>query len=149
MRDALLTDAFPTPYRMELQRRLDRDPVFSNISVLGLDPGGMPSGIMRRASFFESTILNYLAGNALAPIMTWMWPNGQLRTTAKSATDALRALFDQDALGSHPKGLYLNGSEPGEASAEAKSPENGKLLWRESVALSGLAAGDTKLADWK
>lgn len=149
MRDALLTDAFPTPYRMELQRRLDRDPVFSNISVMGLDPGGMPSGIMRRASFFESTILNYLAGNALAPIMTWMWPNGQLRTTAKSATDALRALFDQDALGSHPKGLYLNGSEPGEASAEAKSPENGKLLWRASVALSGLAAGDTKLADWE
>lgn len=53
-----------TLYRMELQRRLDRDPVFGNISVLGLDPGAMPSGIMRRASFFESKVINHLSGNA-------------------------------------------------------------------------------------
>lgn len=85
----------------------------------------------------------------MAPMMTRLLPNGQLRTTAKSATDALRAVFDQSSLGSQPKAVYLNGSELGEASAEAKSPDNGKMLWQESVALAGLVTGDTELTDWK
>lgn len=109
----------------------------------------MPSGIMRHGSFFQRVILNQVAGNALAPAMTWIWPNGQLRTPAKSATDVLRAVLDEETLGTQPKGLYLNGSEEASVSEEAKDPETGKRLWSESAALAGITNGETVLAGWR
>ncbi|TQV92886.1 hypothetical protein IF1G_08189 [Cordyceps javanica] len=55
---------------LELQRRLNSDSALRAIQVIVLDPGAMPSNIIRRASFFERIIINYIARNALAPIMT-------------------------------------------------------------------------------
>ncbi|KAM5462797.1 hypothetical protein MauCBS54593_007868 [Microsporum audouinii] len=132
----------------ELQRRLDCDPALSNINILGLDPGGMPSGIMRRASFLQGFIINKVAGTLLAPIMTWFWPNGILRTPAKSAHDALEAVFgDEETLGGPLKALYLDGSEVSMTSEEARDSRNAAMLWRASLAYAGLGQSETCLAD--
>ena len=141
-------------FRYELQRRLDRDPALSNISIVGLDPGGMPSGIMRRASFVQRVVINKLAGTLLAPLMTWLSPNGILRTPAKSAHDALMAVFgdEESARGKEkkpPKALYFDGSKVATPSAEARDPEKAAVLWNKSLEYTGVKEGQTCLSDWQ
>ena len=85
----------------------------------------------------------------LAPVMTWWSPNGVLRTTWKSAGDVLRAAFDTEELGEYPNGIYLNGSEPLEVSAEVKDKEKTGQLWRDSLGYAGIQEGDTILSEWK
>lgn len=46
-----------TLFSHELQRRLDQDPLLSNISVLALDPGAMPTGIFRHS---ESWMMRFV-----------------------------------------------------------------------------------------
>ncbi len=134
--------------RYELQRRLDADPALSNIAVLGVDPGGMVSGLTRRGSallvFFVQWVFPLLVG-----FMTWISPNGMLRTVSKSAADVLRAAFDTAQLGERPKAVYLNGSELGDTSAEAKDAAKRRELWEASVGYAALGPGDTILSDWQ
>ncbi|KAK2873222.1 hypothetical protein FQN49_002509 [Arthroderma sp. PD_2] len=141
---------FPFYPRHELQLRLDRDPGLASIRILGLDPGGMPSDILRRASFMQRVVVNKIAGNLLAPIMTWLSPNGILRTPAKSANDGLSAVFgDVATLSSSPRPLYLNGSEVTTPSKDATDPRNAALLWGRSLAYAAVKEGETSLADWQ
>lgn len=127
---------------------MDSDPALSNISILGVDPGGMPSGIARRGNFLFTVVLRYLLP-LLATIMTALSPNGSLRTTTKSANDVVRAAFDTEALGERPKDLYLNGTDPLETSVEARDPNKREALWRDSVGYAGLKAEETALVNWK
>lgn len=117
---------------------------------MGLDPGGMPSGIMRRASFVQRVVINKLAGTLLAPLMTWWSPNGILRTPAKSAHDGLRAVFgDGDSTGGKEKALYFDGSEVATPSEEARDPGKATMLWSKSLEYAGVNQGQTILSDWQ
>lgn len=133
--------------RYELQNRLSRDPALSNVSVLCLDPAAMATNLMRHASWFNRTMIMKVAIPLMAPIATMMQPNGDLRTTTKSATDAMRACFDTEILGDHPRALYLNGTEQQETSPEARDESKRAMLWRDSIAYVGLKDDETALKD--
>lgn len=134
--------------RYELQRRLDADPALSQVVVLGVDPGGMATGITRRAHWLLAFSVQYLFP-FFAGIMTWLWPNGTLRSVTKSANDMLRAAFDTKQLGEQPKAVYMNGSERGDTSAESKDAAKCLQLWQASVSLATLRPEDTVLFNWQ
>lgn len=69
--------------------------------------------------------------------------------TYYSAADLLRASFDEKGSGKHPKALYLNGSEVGVVTAEAKDEKKQKELWQGSLLFAGIKEGDTALTNWK
>lgn len=130
----------------ELQRRLDRDPALSNISILGVDPGTMMTGITRHAPW----VIRVLLFQIIYPIIAWLMPNGPVRATRKSASDVLRAAFDSDAvLGQFPKDLYFDGTEPMETSAESKDAQKRDLVWKASVRYADLKQGETVLVSWQ
>lgn len=133
--------------RYALQRRLSSDPALSNISVLGVDPGGMPSGLTRRGGALLTM------GNAVLPLLAKVSmlssPNGPLRTTQKSAGDVLRAAFDTETLGIQPKAVYLNGSDLAETSLESRDERKQNMLWKDSVVYAGLQPADTVLQNWR
>ncbi|ROW11892.1 hypothetical protein VPNG_05003 [Cytospora leucostoma] len=132
----------------ELQERLDKDSKLSKVAVIGVDPGGMVSGLTRRGNAFLvfaiQRVLPLFVG-----ILNWFSPNGMFRTTTKSATDVVAAAYEALPAGRTPKGLYLNGSEPGDTSKESKDPEKRHTLWRDSIRYTGLTAEDTELENWQ
>jgi len=138
-----------TPRRHELQSRLTGDPSLGGISVLGIDPGAMGTGLMRNASWLSSTLIMKVVLPLTAPLSTRLQNNGAVRTTTKSATDALRACFDTEALGEKPRGVYLNGTAVKETGAESRDRVKRKALWEDSVRLVGLGAGETALREWR
>ena len=112
-----------TNSRGELQRRLDLDPVLKNISVLGVDPGTVPTGLARHSPWFIRVLMFKIIFPFVAALQAWRNPEGNntIRTVDKSAGDVLAAALDSSpSLGERPKGLYLDGSELGETSAESK-----------------------------
>lgn len=145
-----LTNIFLSSH--ELQRRLNQDALLNKISVLAVDPGSMPTGIARRS---DSWVLRFLVFQVILPVMVvvwaWLWPNGTFRTLQKSARDILSAALDcgPPPLSERPKGLFLNGSERGEYSTEAKEPMKGNIVWTGSVRFANLAEGETILGNWK
>ncbi|KUI62890.1 Protochlorophyllide reductase B, chloroplastic [Cytospora mali] len=132
----------------ELQRRLDADPALSRVVVLGVDPGGMASGLTRRGSTLLVFAVQYLFP-LVTGITTRLWPNGTLRSIKKSAGDVLRAAFDTEELGEQPKAVYMNGSERGDTSIESKDAVKCQQLWRASIKYVALGPEDTILFDWK
>lgn len=135
--------------RFELQERLSRDAALSGISVLGVDPGAMSTGIMRNGSWFNRVIV-MRAVSLVAPVTTRLQGNkSMLRTTSKSAADALRACFDTETLGERPRAMYLDGSEEKTAGAEARDVKNREILWHDSIGYVELKEGDTALQYWR
>ncbi|KAI0830962.1 NAD(P)-binding protein [Hypoxylon sp. FL0890] len=132
----------------ELSRRISEDPVLSKISVLGVDPAAMISGLARRAKWYIRTMIQFLV--VLGPVLTWLNPNGDLRTPWKSAGDVIHACFDTDGgLGEHPNGLYLNGTLIVDVGPEAKDDTKCRRLWQDSLEYAQIKEGDTVLADWR
>ncbi|CZS97695.1 related to dehydrogenase/reductase [Rhynchosporium agropyri] len=133
----------------EVQRRLNSDPVLSNISILSMDPGAMGgTGITKRSPLFIRFITGWLIP-LFQHVAVWLSPNGFLRPTWKSAQDLMLASFDENYLGKHPKAVYLNGSVNAESSAESRDEEKQKQLWTESVKLAMIRDGETALKNWK
>ncbi|KAI0134481.1 hypothetical protein BJ170DRAFT_591456 [Xylariales sp. AK1849] len=132
--------------RRDLARRISADPSLSHISVVGLDPGAMPSGLGQHAPMMLKTIFKVVMP-LVNPVMGMLQPNGTLRTTAKSAADTIRACFDTKTLGQRPNGVYMDGSKVGDVGAEAKDQGNCERLWRESLGWAGVVEGDTVLGD--
>ena len=132
----------------ELQRRLDKDPALSNISVLGVDPGGMPTTLARRWSWLGYFSITYMLP-PIVWILGWFNPGADLRTTWQSASDVLRGVLDTETLGEHPKRLYLNGRVEKALGVEALDAKKQAVLWRDSVGYAKLQAGETVLVDWK
>ncbi|KAI1087035.1 putative short-chain dehydrogenase [Rostrohypoxylon terebratum] len=127
----------------ELQRRLDIDPNLNKVSVIGVDPGSMATDLVRRGPWVMRMVhfkIMYLC----ASLTVWLWPNGFLRTTRKSAGDVLAASFDPNP----NKGLYFNGSARAEMSAEARDPEKQLLLWKETLKYTQFKAGESVLTHW-
>ncbi|KAH8687970.1 hypothetical protein BGZ60DRAFT_394917 [Tricladium varicosporioides] len=136
-------------FMYELQRRLNLDPVLSKISVLSLDPGGMGGAELTKRG---STVSKFFWSNIMPTIQqtsVYLWPNGVLRTNDKSATDLLRACFDEENLGTYPKTLFLNGSETSESSQESRDEEKQRRLWKDSIGLVDLKENDTALHDYR
>ncbi|RYO81222.1 hypothetical protein DL764_009794 [Monosporascus ibericus] len=130
---------------LELQRRLDSDPELSGISVLGVDPGLMPTKITTDTLSWPTRSLIFI----MAHISSRISPNGMMRLPRKSAGDVLAAAFKTDPpFGERPKGLYFNGSEPKEVSVEAKDAEKRAAVWKASVDYAELKEGETRLVHW-
>ncbi len=126
--------------------------MLGKVSILGVDPGGMPSQIARRGPRYLRIIMGYILPiflPILGPLLTWLSPNGDFRMTWKSGGDVVRAAFDTKELGEHPNGLYLNGSEPLEVGAEAKDRRKTGQLWRDSLKYASIKEGDTILSQWQ
>jgi hypothetical protein len=84
----------------------------------------------------------------LVPLIAWLQPNGDVRTTWKSGGDVVRAAFDIATLGQHPNGTYLNGSSLEEPGPEARDTQKTNQLWRDSLDYAQVKEGDTILAEW-
>ncbi|KAI0003882.1 putative short-chain dehydrogenase [Xylariaceae sp. FL0662B] len=135
----------------ELQGRLDTDTALKNISVLGIDPGTMPTGIARRSPWFIRVLMFQIIFPVVAALQAWLHPtdNNDVCTVDQSARDMLAGAFDNSQLlGERPKGLYLDGSELAEMSAEAKDPKKKEILWKDSVRYTQLKKGETMLTNW-
>ncbi|KAJ3579983.1 hypothetical protein NPX13_g574 [Xylaria arbuscula] len=130
---------------VELQTRLNRDPDLSNISILGVDPGTMPTYItVGDHGWLVKSIITMVM-----QVLAWKDPNGLMRTPRKSAADVLAAALAVDPpIGSTPKSLYLNGSQPKEVSVEAQDDEKRLAVWKASVKYTNLKAGETTLTGW-
>ncbi|CAG8959244.1 hypothetical protein HYFRA_00012602 [Hymenoscyphus fraxineus] len=130
----------------ELQRRVNQDPSLKNISLLGVDPGIMTTGLQRHAPWF----IRVLIFQVIMPLVGLMMPNGPYRTTQKSASHVLRAAFDSDqVMGPLPKDLYFNGLELMETSDESRDPVKRDMVWKQSIRYAGLKEGETILGNWK
>lgn len=119
-----------------------------NISVPGVDPGAMITGLTRLAPWFIRVLLFKVIRY---PLMLALNPDGKsLRPSGRSAGDVLEAAFgtvgDQ---GARPKDLYFDGRQPLATSAESQDAENRHLVWEGTVRYSGLTDRDTILANWQ
>ncbi|PWY94771.1 putative short-chain dehydrogenase [Aspergillus sclerotioniger CBS 115572] len=133
----------------ELQERLSKDPFLSNLTVVGIDPGTMSTGIVRHASWFVQTVLHGIVIANVARVLAFAgYRNAPVRTPESSARDVLDAGMNAKwkELGG---GVYLDGMEIGKISEEAKDEGKRELVWRESVRLVGLREGETVLRDWR
>ncbi|KAK9418990.1 putative Ketoreductase (KR) domain-containing protein [Seiridium unicorne] len=128
----------------ELQRRLDTDPSLNGVSVIGIDPGTMPTNLSRQGPWALRVLLFKIIMPLFAGLAVWLSPNGSLRTTQKSAGDILAASFDP----SPQKRSYFNGSARAEMSAEARDTVKQRLLWRETLGYTQLKPGESALMYW-
>ncbi|KAK0710022.1 hypothetical protein B0T26DRAFT_653162 [Lasiosphaeria miniovina] len=132
---------------LELQKRLDADPALSSLSVVGIDPGSMATGIVRRGDWFTRTVLFPVVVPALAPVMAWSGnPTPTFRSVSRSADDLLSAAFDSDP--ARLRGRYLDGSQLKDVSPEAADEAKRAVVWRDSVKYTHLTSGDTMLVNW-
>jgi hypothetical protein len=134
--------------RRELSKRIAKDSSLSSVSVLGLDPGAMPSGLGSRGNLVLRMIFKVVlpVASTLASLTN---PNGDIRTLSKSAGDVIQACFDTKVVGDKPNGVYMNGSELGDVGKEAKDQVKCQTLWRDSLGYAEVKEGDTMLQDWK
>ncbi|KAK8085894.1 hypothetical protein PG997_007165 [Apiospora hydei] len=135
----------------ELQRRLDKDPLFNQVSVLAVDPGGMGTDIGRHSPWIIRFLVFGVLAGWLGRLLVRLYPNGSWRTPQKSARDVLAAALDcgPPPLTERPKGVYLNGSELGDYNPEAKDPERGRIIWEGSLRCSQLRESETVLQHWQ
>lgn len=85
----------------------------------------------------------------IAPILSYFRPNHFIRTATKTGDDLVRACFDRDKFGEHPKALYIDGAEIGDTTPETKDQTKWKTLWEGSVKWAQIKQGDTVLENWK
>ena len=138
----------PAYSRYELQRRLSTDPKLQTVSVLALDPGGMPgTGIVKDSPWFQRFFLGIV--KRLLVVINFVAPSLPFRSPNRSAADLLHACFDEKELGQHPKGVNLNGRVKQTTSAESRDEAKQKELWDASLKLAGLREGDTILVNWQ
>ncbi|CAK7216011.1 hypothetical protein SCUCBS95973_002660 [Sporothrix curviconia] len=135
----------------EMQERFDKDPELSSLSILGVDPGAMPTQLLRRGDFwFTRPIIAKAVTLPLSYVMSTLSSNSMMRPPSKSARDVLRAALASapPPLSEYPKGLYFDGEVPRLQSVEARDPVKTSALWRDSVKLTGLVESDTILKAW-
>lgn len=127
----------------ELQARLLRSGANSRICVLGVDPGAMPSGIVRRGPLYIRVLLYQI----IFPIMLFFNAGGEMvRTPARSAGDVLEAASGAVGEGGElPRDLYFDGRKLCETSEESRDAGKRAVVWRETVKLAGWKEGDTVL----
>ena len=133
--------------RYELQKRLNVDPLLSNVCILAIDPGWMATGLWRDRGAWAALYKLFLPIAAM--FMKLGNANAMIRTVGRSADDVLRAAFDTQDLGEHPKAVYLNGRAQVEPSSESRDERKQKMLWRETIGYARLREGNTALREWR
>ncbi|KAI0535894.1 hypothetical protein GGR58DRAFT_503871 [Xylaria digitata] len=128
----------------ELQKRLDTDLALQGVSIVGVDPGHMSTGIVRHGDWMKRNVAPIFM-SLLAHLTALFQANPHFRTTAKSANDLITAAFEP---GPRLRGKYLDGSELSRVSSEAADEKKREMVWRESVRLTRLTQQDTKLVHW-
>ncbi|CAJ2511165.1 Uu.00g067900.m01.CDS01 [Anthostomella pinea] len=93
-------------------------------------------------------VIRVLVFKIIYPVVAYLWPDGQVRSTQKSASQVLRAAFDP-SLGEFPKGLYFFDTKLLETSAESKDQQKRKMIWKESIRYAHVKEGETILNDWQ
>ncbi|CAJ2511097.1 Uu.00g067220.m01.CDS01 [Anthostomella pinea] len=134
-------------FMRELSKRITKDPDLSSIAVLALDPGAMPTSLGTRGSFGIRALFALM--NVVNPIMSYIQPDGDMRTTALSASHVMRASLDTETLGERPNGVYLDGTRAREVSEEAKDEAKCRKLWEDTLDFAQVQEGDTVLVDWR
>ncbi|GME64776.1 D-lactate dehydrogenase [Neofusicoccum parvum] len=127
-------------FMFQLQKRLDSAPGLDKLCIIGVDPGAMVHANMI-SKYSKSPFVKYIVGPGFmgyTRAAQHVWPNGTFRTVKKSATDVVRAALGLDNLGGYPKGVYMNGSEHGEAAAESKDEKKQGEVWELSLKLAKL-----------
>ncbi|KAJ4385378.1 hypothetical protein N0V93_009805 [Gnomoniopsis smithogilvyi] len=139
----------PSFYSPELQRRLDADPEFSNICVLGIDPGSIATDITRRGPWLIRVLIFGIIVPLIARIAVWLNPNGPIRTIDRGTADILAAALGFDEpIWESPKAMYFYGSRVEEMTAEAMDEKKRQLLWKDTLGYTNLKKGETVLANW-
>ncbi|PTB67052.1 NAD(P)-binding protein [Trichoderma citrinoviride] len=131
----------------ELANRIAKDPKLSNVSVIGLDPGGMPTDIARRAGFLIGSVVMKVVVPIIAAISVRINGNGMFRPAWKSAADVVRACFEIDP--HRGELLHLDGTVDLEIAKEARDEAKRKEVWEYGLKAARIEEGDTALADWK
>ncbi|GAD94225.1 short-chain dehydrogenase, putative [Paecilomyces variotii No. 5] len=124
---------------------------FSNVSILGVDLGTVPTNIARCSPFFIRVLMFKVIFPVIAALQAWRNPSGNngIRTAHKAAGDVLAAALDSSpVLGEWPKGLYLDGAKRAEVSPEAKGEKKRLMLWKDSVRYTELKREETMLVNW-
>ncbi|RFU73479.1 short-chain [Trichoderma arundinaceum] len=134
-------------YSEELANRIAKDPKLSNISVIGLDPGGMPTDIARRGSFLIGYVTMKLVLPVLSEVIVRLNPNGMVRPSRKSAADIIRACFEIEA--HRGEALHLDGSAAMQIAKDARDEVKRKELWEYGLKAAKIEERDTVLVDWK
>ncbi|KAI0428148.1 hypothetical protein F5Y09DRAFT_332813 [Xylaria sp. FL1042] len=119
----------------ELQKRLDADPLLHGISIVGVDPGDMPTGIVRHSSWMTRNVVVPIFLSLVAQLAVLFQANPYFRTTAKSANDVIAAAFET---GPRLRGKYLDGTKISNISSEAGDTKKREMVWAESVRLTSL-----------
>lgn len=131
----------------ELANRIAKDAKLSNISIIGLDPGGMPTGIARRAGFLTGYVVMNLVMPVVSELGVRISPNGMVRPSWKSAADVVRACFELDA--HRGEALHLNGTAGMQIAKDARDEAKRREVWEYGVKAARIEEGDTALVDWK
>ncbi|KAH6608668.1 short-chain [Trichoderma cornu-damae] len=135
----------------ELGNRLATDPKLSNISIISLDPGGMPTDLTLREDSFIVSVLGFVVMKVLLPVISEVAvrisPNGMIRPARKSAADVITGCFKLEV--PHDKALHLDGSATLQIAKDARDAAKRKELWEYSLKAAKIEEGDTVLVDWK
>lgn len=131
----------------ELQGRLNQDQALRNISILGVDPGTMASGLQRLAPWFIRVVLFKI----VYPLILALNPDGDLiRSPESSAADVLDAAVGSISPdGEPPKEMYLYRRQQRETGSEAKDVTSRHVVWTETARYAELKQGDTVLSHWQ
>ncbi|EFR00809.1 hypothetical protein MGYG_09029 [Nannizzia gypsea CBS 118893] len=129
--------------------RLEKDSKLSSISVLAVDPAAMPTELSHRDGWVRGVFLAQVVLRIVAAIIILFRPNDPFRTTWKSVGDVLYAVFETETLGSHPSGIYMNGSKRAKAGAESEDLRMREQLWCDSLGYVRATEGDTVLTEWR
>ncbi|KAF2969411.1 hypothetical protein GQX73_g4163 [Xylaria multiplex] len=113
----------------ELEKRLDIDPALQGVSIIGVDPGHMSTGIVRHGDWMKRNVAPIFM-LLIAQLTALFQVNPHFRTTTKSANDLIAAAFEP---GPRLRGKYLDGSELSRVSSEAADAKKREMVWRESM----------------
>ncbi|RYP18615.1 hypothetical protein DL765_003822 [Monosporascus sp. GIB2] len=105
----------------------------------------MGTGLVRRGNWFTRVLLWPIILPLLAPLLTWLQPNGDVQTISKSSADVLVAAFETSP---ELRGRYFNGSEPQEVVPEAADIKKWAMVCRGSVKYAQLTEQNTTLTNW-
>jgi len=125
--------------------------VLKNVSILGVDPGTMATGIVRSGPWVLRVLIFKILLPYFGRLLSWFIPAGSVRTTDKSASHVLEAAFEcGPPYGEKPKGLYLDNRKPGHLSKEAQDESKERLLWQDStLRYTALKEWETALVNWR
>ncbi|KAI0475338.1 hypothetical protein GGR56DRAFT_645655 [Xylariaceae sp. FL0804] len=95
----------------------------------------MGTGLARRGNWFTPVLLWPVILPLLAPLLTWLRPNGEVRTLSRSSSDVLEAAFSTSG---ELRGRYSNDTELKDVVEETADTNKRAVVRRDGVRYSQL-----------